>query len=48
MLPNIVEMEARNFFKLSPYKSVSNANKHNFEIDFKQVQVRRKQRTKSN
>ncbi|CAH7690415.1 hypothetical protein BY996DRAFT_8551141 [Phakopsora pachyrhizi] len=39
LLPNVVELEIRNYFKLSAYEKISNANKHSFWISFNQVQA---------
>lgn len=41
LLPNVIEMEARNYFKLSPYGSINNDSRHSFMIDFSQVQASR-------
>jgi hypothetical protein len=39
LLPNSVELEMRNFFKLSAYEKIPNANRHSFWISFSQVQA---------
>lgn len=39
LLPNTVELEMRNYFKLSAYEKIANANKHSFWISFSQVQA---------
>ncbi|GAA5822401.1 hypothetical protein JCM11251_006326 [Rhodosporidiobolus azoricus] len=38
LLPNIFEIEARNYFKLSPYDNLGDVSKHSFWISFSQVQ----------
>lgn len=38
MLPNILELEATNHFKLSQHKEISNNNRHNVVINFSQIQ----------
>ncbi|GAA5960221.1 hypothetical protein JCM21900_000554 [Sporobolomyces salmonicolor] len=39
LLPNIFEIEARNYFKLSPYDNLGDVSKHSFWISFSQVQT---------
>jgi len=39
MLPNLIEMEARNYFKLSPYSGIQDHSKHSFWISFSQIQA---------
>lgn len=39
LLPNTVELEMRNYFKLSAYEKIENANKHSFWISFSQIQA---------
>ncbi|EGG07712.1 uncharacterized protein MELLADRAFT_48043 [Melampsora larici-populina 98AG31] len=39
LLPNTVELEMRNYFKLSAYEKIANANKHSFWISFSQIQA---------
>ncbi|BGP33691.1 hypothetical protein JCM10296v2_005495 [Rhodotorula toruloides] len=38
LLPNIFEIEARNYWKLSPYDNLGDVSKHAFWISFSQVQ----------
>ncbi|GAA5973135.1 hypothetical protein JCM3765_006444, partial [Sporobolomyces pararoseus] len=38
LLPNLFELEARNYFKLSPYENLGDVSKHSFWISFSQVQ----------
>ncbi|GAA5986554.1 hypothetical protein JCM11641_003673 [Rhodosporidiobolus odoratus] len=38
LLPNIFEIEARNYFKLSPYDNLGDVSKHSFWVSFNQVQ----------
>lgn len=38
LLPNLFELEARNYFKLSPYDNLGDVSKHSFWISFSQVQ----------
>ncbi|GAA5878086.1 hypothetical protein JCM8547_002824, partial [Rhodosporidiobolus lusitaniae] len=38
LLPNLFEIEARNYFKLSPYDNLGDVSKHSFWISFSQVQ----------
>ncbi|EFP80265.1 uncharacterized protein PGTG_06221 [Puccinia graminis f. sp. tritici CRL 75-36-700-3] len=39
LLPNSVELEMRNYFKLSAYEKIPNSNRHSFWISFSQVQA---------
>ncbi|MBW0513033.1 hypothetical protein O181_052748 [Austropuccinia psidii MF-1] len=39
LLPNLVELEMRNYFKLSPYAKIPNGNRHSFWISFSQIQA---------
>lgn len=39
ILPNILEIEVKNYFKLSPYNNVQDRNKHSFWLSFSQVQA---------
>ncbi|GAA5879129.1 hypothetical protein JCM16303_001308 [Sporobolomyces ruberrimus] len=39
LLPNLFEIEARNYFKLSPYDNLGDVSKHSFWISFTQVQT---------
>lgn len=39
LLPNAVELEVRNYFKLSAYEKIPNANRHSFWISFSQIQA---------
>ncbi|GAA5934568.1 uncharacterized protein JCM15063_004617 [Sporobolomyces koalae] len=39
LLPNIFEIEARNYFKLSPYDNLGDVSKHSFWVSFSQVQT---------
>lgn len=39
ILPNRVEFEARNYFKLSPYSTIKDDSKHSFWIEFQQIQT---------
>lgn len=39
LLPNAIELEMRNYFKLSAYDKIPNANRHSFWISFSQVQA---------
>ncbi|KAM0751353.1 hypothetical protein T439DRAFT_380336 [Meredithblackwellia eburnea MCA 4105] len=39
LLPNVFELEARNYFKVSPYKSIPDEGKHTFILSFAQVQA---------
>ncbi|GAA6030366.1 hypothetical protein JCM8097_009074 [Rhodosporidiobolus ruineniae] len=38
LLPNIFEIEARNYWKLSPYDNLGDVSKHSFWISFSQIQ----------
>ncbi|GAA5918486.1 hypothetical protein JCM6882_008315 [Rhodosporidiobolus microsporus] len=38
LLPNIFEIEGRNYFKLSPYDNLGDVSKHSFWLSFSQVQ----------
>ncbi|BGP18009.1 hypothetical protein JCM10213_005048 [Rhodosporidiobolus nylandii] len=38
LLPNIFEIEARNYFALSPYDNLGDVSKHSFWVSFSQVQ----------
>ncbi|GAA6017008.1 hypothetical protein JCM10207_001455 [Rhodosporidiobolus poonsookiae] len=38
LLPNLFEIEARNYWKLSPYDNMGDVSKHSFWISFSQVQ----------
>lgn len=38
LLPNLFELEARNYFKLSPYDNLGDVSKHSFWVSFSQVQ----------
>ncbi|GAA5906426.1 uncharacterized protein JCM6883_004476 [Sporobolomyces salmoneus] len=39
LLPNLFELEARNYFKLSPYDNLGDVSKHSFWVSFSQVQT---------
>ncbi|KPV72383.1 uncharacterized protein RHOBADRAFT_66934 [Rhodotorula graminis WP1] len=39
ILPNIFEIEARNYFRLSPYDNLGDVSKHAFWVSFEQVQL---------
>lgn len=39
LLPNILEFEAKNYFKISPYSAIKDQSKHSFWISFSQVQA---------
>ncbi len=39
MLPNVFEIEARNYFKLSPYDAIADQSKHSFWVSFSQIQA---------
>ncbi|KAK4051027.1 hypothetical protein OIV83_003156 [Microbotryomycetes sp. JL201] len=39
LLPNVIELEARNYFKLSPYSEIKDVTKHSFWISFSQIQA---------
>jgi hypothetical protein len=39
LLPNIVEVDMRNHFKLSAYEKIQNASQHSFWISFSQIQA---------
>lgn len=39
LLPNVIEFEAKNYFKLSPYSTIKDQSKHSFWISFAQVQA---------
>lgn len=39
LLPNIIEIEARNYFKVSPYKAIKDTHKHSFWVSFSQIQA---------
>lgn len=39
LLPNIIEFEMRNYFKMSPYSEINDVSKHSFYISFAQVQA---------
>lgn len=39
IIPNIIEMEVKNYFKLSAYDQIANNNKHSFWISFEQIQT---------
>ncbi|KAM0790055.1 hypothetical protein ACM66B_005383 [Microbotryomycetes sp. NB124-2] len=39
LLPNVIELEARNYFKLSPYTEIKDVTKHSFWISFSQIQA---------
>lgn len=39
ILPNILEVEARNYFKMSPYAAIKDASKHSFWLSFSQIQA---------
>jgi len=39
LLPNSVELEMRNYFKLSAYEKIPNSTRHSFWISFSQVQA---------
>jgi hypothetical protein len=39
MFPNIISMEAHNFFKFSPYKSVEDVRHHEFTFTLSQIQA---------
>jgi hypothetical protein len=38
-LANIVELEAKNHFKFSPYKSIKDQGSHKFTLRFSQIQA---------
>ncbi|TKA56236.1 hypothetical protein B0A53_01526 [Rhodotorula sp. CCFEE 5036] len=38
LLPNIFEIEARNYFKLSQFDQLGDVSKHSFWVSFSQVQ----------
>jgi len=39
IFPNIIELEVKNYFKLSPYNNIQDKNKHSFWISFAQIQA---------
>lgn len=39
LLPNVIEMEIKNYFKLSPYAAINDRSTHSFWISFSQVQA---------
>jgi len=39
LLPNIVTMSARNYFKFSPYSVIGDQAEHEFELSFSQIQA---------
>lgn len=39
LFPNIISLEAHNFFQFSPYKAIPDKNHHNFTFTFSQVQA---------
>jgi len=39
LLPNLFEIEARNYFKLSPYDNLGDVSKHSFWVSFSQIQT---------
>ncbi|SGY18964.1 BQ5605_C014g07520 [Microbotryum silenes-dioicae] len=39
LIPNIIEIEAKNYFKLSPYDQIRDISKHSFVLSFSQVQA---------
>lgn len=39
LLPNVIEIEARNYFKVSPYANIKDVSKHSFMVSFSQVQA---------
>lgn len=40
LLPNIFEIESRNYWKLSPYDNLGDTSKHAFWVGFSQVRLR--------
>jgi len=39
LLPNVFEVEARNYFKVSPYDAIKDVSKHSFWVSFSQIQA---------
>ncbi|KAL7411844.1 hypothetical protein BDY24DRAFT_395037 [Mrakia frigida] len=39
LFPNVVELEANNFFKFSPYKGIPDQSHHKFRLHFSQIQA---------
>jgi len=39
LLPNILEVDAHNYFKISAYKSIGDVNKHNIKLTLSQIQT---------
>lgn len=39
LLPNIIEMSARNYFRFSPYSIINDHAEHEFELTFSQIQA---------
>ena len=39
LLPNIVEISARNYFKFSPYNAINDDSEHEVELVFRQIQA---------
>jgi len=39
LLPNVFELEARNYFKVSPYEAIKDQSKHSFWVSFSQIQA---------